>query len=194
MRSQPHAVREAVLREVERLYRETDTPNAELARMMNVGVTRFNRIREAGGWPLREPGRSSRFRAALRAGAVPEGGTAPGSAASIQREGANDNLGPADLARWLRGIVVRRIALLESGAAGRERDPERSARTLASLTRTLVQLSAIAPPEPAPQECLHGTDRPPRSVDELRDELRRHMLRLRQEYRLRRRARNTERA
>lgn len=192
MRTQPKAVRDAVLLEVGRLYRETDTPNRELARMMNVGLSRFNAIRDQQGWPLREAARSSRYRASREAGdgeGAPASASEPGESRACPSEKA---LGLTGAARRLRNIAVQRIALIESGAAGRERDPERDARTLASLARTLQLAQALAGPDPAPEDAFDGTEPPPRSLDELRDELRRHMLRLREGYRLRRRDRRAQ--
>lgn len=82
------------------------------------------------------------------------------------------------MGRAMERFIADRIAAFEAdAAAGRDRDPERTARTVSHYARALslvrgylVQIEKDQP--------VDAAERPPRSLSELRDELRRHLDRL----------------
>jgi hypothetical protein len=167
------AMREERLHEVERLYRDPATPVDECAARLGVGRSRFYQIVKDKGWPLRHPERSRAVRAALDT-VAPLGETRSEARATREVDGAVVN------ARLLRALAKRLLAFERE--MRRDADPEQLDRRLAMLTRIAGDIQRLAASTPAREES-HGTDRPSRSLDALRDQLFQHMRRLRERSR-----------
>ena len=86
---------------------------------------------------------------------------------------------PLDLARVAQALgrsALQQLESLEAEVARGEATPERAARTLASLSRTLAAARALEQTGGAPVD--DDDDEPPRSLDDIRQELARHLDRL----------------
>lgn len=82
------------------------------------------------------------------------------------------------MALRIERFVASRIAAHESDlAAGREPDPEKTARALAHYARTLMLVRDYVS-ELDKDLRIDEPAQPPRSLSELRDELRRHLERI----------------
>ena len=87
---------------------------------------------------------------------------------------------PLDLGRVAQALgrnALQQLDGLEAAVASGEADPERAARTLASLSRTLAAARALEQKGGAPGD--DDADEPPeRSLEDIRQELARHLDRL----------------
>ncbi|NNM72274.1 hypothetical protein [Enterovirga aerilata] len=156
---------------------------AEVEAIAGVGRATLYRWFHAWGWPLRKPMRS---RAAGQNGAPvfrpagQEAGAGPIAAAPGEPPagaGWQPATGRVSLKVRLRRLVEHRIAVLEhetmSGAAI---DPEANARAIELNARTLATIEKL---DGEADLCPNCRDEPPaRSLNELRDELRRHLERI----------------
>lgn len=151
-------------------YYEDGRPVAEVEAVAGVGRATLYRWFHAWGWPLRKPMRS---RARKQGSAALPGAAGEGAAfgAAGWRPGSRDSL----KAR-LKRLVEHRIGLLEQEAmAGIAVDPDANARAIELNARTLVTIERLGEAEPCPT-CSAGG--PSRSLAELRDELRGHLMRI----------------
>lgn len=86
--------------------------------------------------------------------------------------------GSDDLASRLRRLLAHRVALLERELVAAEGvDSEKNARALALNVRTLAVLDGLLA-RPDGDATTDDDEGPPRSLAELRDELRRHLERI----------------
>ena len=192
----------------ERMYAEGETTVAAIAAELGIRDWQFWALRQLKGWNHRCPDVARTVsaawarRRARRASPDPGGGGA-GSAedAALAGSAEGDAAAPRDVAApraaapsrprarrredaralglRLQGIVADRLAALETDG-----DPERVARTAASLARTWTTLQKTLGTQ--------GETRDERSLPELRDELYAHVVRLRAEHRRSRRDRAAE--
>jgi transcriptional regulator with XRE-family HTH domain len=140
----------------------------EIARGLGMSRTTLSRRLRSWGWPERK---AATARAAMAAESAP-------AAASAGRPDLDDQ------ALRLERLVAGRIDGLERQAAGgHDPHPERTDRRLVQLERLLAQLRKRRGHDGEPD------DSPARSVAELRDDLLRHLERIRQDGRTRRLAR-----
>jgi hypothetical protein len=157
------------------MYDHTRASLREIAAVMQMSVSTFQRRRIQWGWPERKSvsGRRVPDPEELARLATPPQPPVPA--------GQGDALDPARQSLRLERLVARRIDGLEAEAAlGQDRDPERTDRRLVQLDRLLAGLRKR-------RGALDDNDETPpaRSVAELRDELLRHLERLRRAARSR---------
>lgn len=144
-----------------RLYSETRTPLEEIAKLIGVKPCTFLRRRKAWGWPSR---------AELRMKEVP-------AAAKRIVEQARPKVDQKALIARIRETVEREIAEIDQslkaldGAVGAG-GLERSARTLATLVKTLTELKKLCEADkgPAAEEAYERPD-----MDEFRRSLTRRL-------------------
>lgn len=165
-------------------------------------VERHGSTHSALYWAIRksrEPSRRSKTkparkakppRRAARRQIAPSRPPLPGKAAP-------ERIADSSVTERLERLLLARIADLEDRPVPRRlSDPERLARALASHVRTLAALRRLEAANPAGREVRNAPraggqesdepDRPVRSLAELRDELGRHLERIRLEERARR--------
>jgi hypothetical protein len=139
-----------------RAYLDPATPVATTLKAWGLSAATFYGMRERLGWPRRSdvvPRRGPAFAPRRRPGRAPIG----------QR---------------LERMVVRRMELIEEEAAsGVAVDPERASRALATLAKTLKSARDLGS-TPGGEGRV---DEPERPLAELRDELLRHLERIRAE-------------
>lgn len=163
-------------------YYDEERTVAEVEEVAGVGRATLYRWFHAWGWPLRKPMRSRprgrhdapAFRPGGEPGAVrtkPADGEAP--AATASQLALRDSLKTR-----LKRLVEHRIAVLEHEAmTGVAIDPEANAVAIERNARTLVTIERLGGSEPEP--CPHcGGGKPARSLQELRDSLRAHLVRI----------------
>lgn len=170
-----------------RLYLETDTSPDDIAKIVGLQPRTFHTRCREWGWPVRLM-RRARPLLAEPAGEPcelplpplpPLAADGPAPVAGFDASGSD---GLATLALRLERLVARRLDRLEAeAAAGRDHDPDGTDRRLIQLERLLAQLGKRRGQdgefdEPGP---------PARSVADLRDELLRHLERVRQQARSR---------
>jgi hypothetical protein len=161
-------IAQAKLLQAKLLY-DAGAPIAEITTLIGMTDARFRAFREANGWPL-------------RASACPRK-SAPAETPAEPRRPAD----PGRLIARLEDAVEREFARAE--AALEKHAPktiEASARTLATLVKTLAELIRMRrEPDDAreettrPDDDARATDEPPRELAELRAELARRLERLR---------------
>jgi hypothetical protein len=153
----------ATLRRMQLGYADLDTPVAVTAKRLGVAEATMYRTARQCRWKSRREARLEGRRAAA-AGAVLE----------AARSEPSDPL--ASIAR----LTPQHVAAVDRAlASGNAADLERHARALATHVRTLAsmqKMQAARPEEPEPDD-----EPPPRSLAELRDELRRHLERVQAE-------------
>jgi hypothetical protein len=161
----PRAFGPTMLEKIRLGYADLDTTLEETAQRLGTTKRTMAYLAERCGWPSRRAAIS-----ALRRPPIP-----------VEEKGEQGTSG--QLAQ-LRRISARTVAELEAELSTREAaDPERTARALATHVRLighLQKLQAEKAEEPEP----HDEPRP-RTLAELRDELRRHLERIRVEQRAR---------
>jgi hypothetical protein len=148
-----------------RLLYDAGAPIAEILALLGQSVGQFRRLRDAEGWPLR-PSACARHK-----------GAAPATAAPAD---------PARLIARLEDAVEREFARAEAALDKHApKTAEASARTLATLVKTLAELKRLRrdadePREDAPRDDddADDSDAPPRDLAELRAELARRLERL----------------
>src|SRR5450631_856034 len=173
----PHCKKIApeLVAEGRRLYEQTRVPVPEIAALLGVsGATLQVRITEWGWRRRRYDTRSIDRVLAQRAPAKPDvpGDTAPVSGQVLP-------LGRIDIAARVQDVVERELKAVERvldvlGPSDRG-EAECTARTLASLSRTLRELAFINRTEETATSDDHDDDAIPRDIDEFRYELARRI-------------------
>ncbi len=172
------------------LYEQTTVPSEDIAAMLQISrSTLRNRVRELR-WRQRNPrGRSFspaqllQRAAARKAAAAPAAPAEPAAALPPSLPGALPRDPAERLARAerLQVLVERQMAVAESILSmlekPKEADAERAARTLASLNRSLKEMTRLDAPLDAPPAHPEPIDDTPvpRDLDELRRELSRKL-------------------
>ncbi len=152
------------------LYDSGVTPIGEILELLGMSVGQFRRFREQNGWPLR-------------------------ASACAPRKKSADDAPPAKKPRDANRLIARLEDAVEQEFARAEaalakhapKTIEASARTLASLVKTLAELKRLRREnedrendiEDDDEEAGRGGDAPPRELAELRAELARRLERLR---------------
>lgn len=150
-----------VVAECRQLYEETSTPNRVIAAKLGISGTTLGLRVHLWGWRPRKP-LPSRAPAA----------SSPVQLPVIVAEGTT--------AERIQRTVDRELAMIEEIVARLERPngnvhrAERTARVLASLTRTLQEVVRLTAPAPAPSE-KNDDHRGPADTDEFIRELARRM-------------------
>jgi hypothetical protein len=165
-------------------YYEEERTIEDVEKLAGVGRSTLYRWFHTWEWPLRKPMRSRGggakdapvFRPlapGLSEAAVVPNGAPTGGAARGQRR-------PESLKVRLRRLVEHRIAVLEHETmSGLAVDPEANARAIELNARTLATIEKLSGEA---EPCPVCRDQPPaRSLNELRDELRRHLERVQRE-------------
>jgi hypothetical protein len=163
----------ALVERVRVQYAEGKLTVDQIAADNDIGRSTVYELRKHEGWPLR---RSAEAAPASDPTAPPVAAPAP-----IRVRPARG--GDAGLRRQVERLHRFVADRLETILAGGEADPERIDRRAAFLARTMVQLDGLnaALRKRAAQE--HRDGEAPRSINELRDELCRHLARLRTDAR-----------
>jgi hypothetical protein len=155
------------------LYDAGIAPIADILKLLGMSAGRFRRFRQEHDWPMRASA------------------CAPRDAAPVTMD-ASKPPAPSLIAR-LEDAVEREFAHAEAALAKHApKTIEASARTLASLVKTLGELKRMRRDAEASQDGARddddrdgaaeaGTDEPPRELAELRAELARRLERLRAE-------------
>lgn len=168
-----------VVAEGKRLYEQTLTPLRDVSAMMGISRrTLENRIREWNWTRRRTPAHPIELHHAMRGAVI---------AAATQDVPAGDKSLTAVTPQQRAALALRIQSAVERELAAVERvldkiepsDPseaERSARTLASISRTLREAAALNQPDPV-TPLPHETDNDPvpRDIDEFRRELARRI-------------------
>jgi len=134
------------LAHAKRLYEDTGTPVEDIAKFLEIGETTFyNRLRTAWKWKKR-----NRRLADLDAAAAAD---VPLERVQEIAEPAKKTLEKISLIDRVRSAVEAEIVKIEDvlrrveGVHLRSSDAERAARTLATLVRTLKELTALEKPD-----------------------------------------------
>ncbi|WP_246736121.1 hypothetical protein [Enterovirga aerilata] len=148
----------AMIEKIRLGYADLDTPLDETAAKLGVHRGTIVRLAQRCGWPKRRE-----------------------ASAALRRPPAKtdeaDELDPSGQLARLNRISARTIAGLDAElSAGETKDPERTARALATHVRTLGSLKKLQAERS--QEPEADDEPPPRTLAELRDELRRHLERI----------------
>jgi hypothetical protein len=146
-----------------KLLYDAGAPIAKIATLLGMTDARFRAFRETNGWPLRA------------------------SACKRKTAPASKPADPSRLIARLEDAVEREFARAESALEKHApKTIEASARTLATLVKTLAELKRMrrdaddSSEEPTrPDDDASATDEPPRELAELRAELARRLERLR---------------
>jgi hypothetical protein len=165
--------------EGKRLYEQTLTPLSDIAAVLGITRTLLStRISEWGWKPRRAHSRGVDIFHAMR-GAAAALATAQAPTAS-----ATDLVPVTDQQRMALAVSIQSLVESELAAADRilkavnaasPDEAERSARTLASISRTVREIAALNQPmEVAPADEAHD-DPVPRDIDEFRYELARRI-------------------
>ena len=157
--------------EAKRLYENTLTPMADIAAMMGVcRSTLDNRVRE---WKWKKRAASGT--------AVDIARAVRGNVAATMTQAAKLPVSEEKrlaLAERIQGVVEEQMnavaRVVERLGAADDAEAERTARTLASLSRTMREIAALITPDtPPPNET--DNDPVPLDIDELREELARRL-------------------
>jgi hypothetical protein len=157
-------------------YFVEERPVAEVEVVAGVARGTLYRWFDAWGWARRKPMRSRRPKASdapvFRPADEAEPGGTPETGGPTLRPASRESL-----KRRLTRLVEHRIGLLEHEAmAGIAVDPDANARAIELNARTLVTIERLGgEAEPCPRCSEAG---PQRSLSELRDELRAHLVRI----------------
>jgi len=135
---------------------------AAIAAFLGVSRTWFFRLRKAWNWPPR--------REALQQGGEGRAPAGPGGPSATLREAA---LSLAQVTRARIDALVK-----EQHAAGEAVDHDRTARTLAAYAKTLTTAQVLLAQEGTRLDDDERSERPTRTIHELRDELARHLERV----------------
>jgi hypothetical protein len=164
----PERVEEARL-----LYEAGVVPVAEVVAMLEMGRDAFYRFRRDQGWKLRRP-------------PIHERGDASGSPESQSGEAERASLPvkpmvPDELIPKIEAAINREFAHAEHALAhGEPRNAEKTAKTMASLVRSLAELKRVQRDAQGHGPQNQGADEPPaRDLAELKAELARRLDRLR---------------
>lgn len=170
MRAKSAAPCDEKIAQAKLLYDSGVTPIGEILELLGMSVGQFRRFRETHGWPLRASACAPRKRAT-------------GVSAKKPRDARG-------LIARLEEAVEQEFARAEAALAKHApKTIEASARTLASLVKTLAELKRIrrenedsgngAEDDSDEAASERGGDAPPRELAELRAELARRLERLR---------------
>jgi hypothetical protein len=158
----------------------------QAAQALNTDDRGLRRVAGKLGWHDRPVATMADARESLaRRAAQAASGPTPDATAPVLAQPMTD----AARRRWaaaMESMVAGCLtALQRNRAAGSDGDPDRTAREIGHQTRTLQAIQAYR--KALGPENVEESDEPPaRSLDELRDELRRHLERIRTEERPRR--------
>ena len=183
MPTPPPAITSERLAEARRLYEDTGVPLADIAAMLGVGAsTLMARIPRLGwrrrkrrhSWPDVSAAVASVAAAEKTPGVVASPSHSSGEAAapaSVEPNLAKPDLAKPDLAIRVQRAIERELDAIEKiiarlgPASANVGEAERAARTLASLARTLKEVTRLDPPQ-APTTA--DDEAMPRDYDELR--------------------------
>jgi hypothetical protein len=163
----PRSFSRAALADARRRYEETKELVPSIARRLGVGERTMHTNIRKWGWRLRRPSQS----AALRGGARASAAAAPASPVPTPDVAA--------LAESIQRTVQREVAAIGTivaslpPASTNTSQAERTARVLATLTRTLQEVLRLTETNAAPDEQTY--DRGPDDPDEFVRELARRM-------------------
>jgi len=165
-----------IVAEARRLYENTLTPTQDIAAMMGIcRSTLQNRVNE-WKWNKRSTNRTATDFVRLVRGTVVAELTSPAEMGNSADVAADRQ---AALAKRILDVVERELdaveAVLEKFGPADKAEAERSARTLASLSRTLHEIAALAKPGKATPPDDPDDDPIPLDADELRRELARRI-------------------
>jgi hypothetical protein len=151
------------------LYELTATPVPDIAAMMGISRRTLERRVDEWGWARRSAPRIAADRAHV---AAPPGGATAGAIAPPTREAIAERI-LITVNSELDAVhrVLEKVDPADKGEA------ERSARTLASISRALQELTAIMKPDGAtpPDDTDNDDDPVPRDIDAFRDALARRI-------------------
>lgn len=171
-----------IVAEAKRLYEQTITPTYDIAAMMGISRSTFNNRVSDWGWTRRGVNNPAvDIARVVRGSAVTTltANAAIDAAADITRLEAAPPMQRAALAARIQGIVEREMDAVERvlGRLGPadQAEAERSARTLASVARTLREIAALIKPDQVTPPDDADDDPVPRDIDELRHELARRI-------------------
>jgi hypothetical protein len=161
------------LAEARRLFEQTSMSLDEIAAAAGKSRATLSRRARAGNW--------QRYRAA-----APDLACAPAPAAvalpHAEDAASNDPVSPqqrAQLAQRIQTVVERQMDAIErvlnAVTPADHGDAERSARTLASVSRALREVAALNRSDEAPPADETSDDSAPRDIDAFRDELARRI-------------------
>jgi CRP-like cAMP-binding protein len=162
--------------EARRLYELTMTPTHDIAMYLGIARSTFNNRVNEWGWTKRAVNRAAvDIARVVRAGAV--------AALTAQADGEAAADATADrhaaLAKRILDVVEREMdaveAVLKQLGPADTAEAERSARTLASLARTMREIAALARSDDVTPPDDPDDDAVPRDIDALRDELARRI-------------------
>ncbi len=165
--------------EGKQLYELTGTPVSDIAALMGVSRRTLERRLHQWGWVPRRAPRTETDRAlvaappapvAASASADPASAITPGEAAAMRS--ANAVRIQQLVANSLNAVdrVLAKVGPVDEGGA------ERSARTLAAVTRALQEMAAMTQPDDeAPPDAVDDEDAIPRDIDEIREALARRI-------------------
>ncbi len=167
----------ALLRRLRRAYEETDAPVDALAARAGLSRRTFVARARAAGWRMRSEKRTPPHAAAPERGRhKPPSPTAARPAATPAAEEADGLAMRMQIAARIQRSVERELDAVERALAriapGNGSGAERTARTLASLARTLREVVALDSKSTAETD---DDDAGPRNLDEFRRELARRM-------------------
>lgn len=165
-----------LIAEGKRLYEQTLTSMADIAALLGISTrTLENRAREWNWRPRRTSGRPVELLHAMR-GAALAASTDP-----AQQETNSEPVSPqrrTAIAERIQDVVERHLAAVEKVLAvlgpDEPAEAERTARTLAGLSRTLREVAALNQPEQAPPDETDD-DSLPSDIDAFRNELARRI-------------------
>jgi DNA-binding Lrp family transcriptional regulator len=172
-----------LLAEARRLYEQTLAPVADIADMIGLSRSNFyKRVREEGWRGRRANAGIFRFTRALSGSAVMALTGEPAVQPRAEPEVTKDTVSPeqrAALALRIQQIVEREMDAVERILANiqpaDQLEAEHSARTLASVSRTLREIAALNKPDEAMAPDEADDDPVPREIDEFRRELARRI-------------------
>jgi CRP-like cAMP-binding protein len=158
-----------------RLYEQTMTPTYDIAVMLGIARSTFNNRVNEWGWTKRAVNRAAVDIARIVRGSAVAALTAPPQEAAPAPPAERH----AALAARILDVVEREMdaveAVLKQLGPADKAEAERSARTLASLARTMHEIAALAKPDDVTPPDDPDTDPVPRDIDELRVELARRI-------------------
>jgi DNA-binding protein H-NS len=140
---------------------------AEIAALVGVSVSTFNRQRKVWGWPARREVLAE----------LAKSGRAVSHRPAPQADAAETSLREA--AQSLAQATRQQIkALVKAQRAGQDPDPAKTAQALASYAKTLTTAQALLKQEGSTLDDSEHREDSRRSIHDLRDELAHHLERI----------------
>lgn len=166
-----------LIAEGKRLHETTLTPLCDIAAVMGISRDTLSARIKEWGWRLRRP--ASRgvdiFHAVRGAAAATATAETPSPGVTVPVSEQQR----AALAVRIQGVVERELSaverVLEGVGAADGGEAERSARTLASIARTVREIAALNQPDEVAPPDDDDDDPVPRDIDEFRNELARRI-------------------